>query len=106
MLVEWGERFVKGISTKIVYAQDALMEELIEELRVQAEDLQFSDGSESLKFKISLEYGWEGCSTLGTAFLSLASVGNRKCDIAYAFFGEKWVEQDNVRLVKGCWPDW
>merc|ERR1719273_2515873 len=59
-----------------------------------------------IKFKLSLDYGWGGNSTLGTAVLTLKNNRNGTADVATAFFGEKWIEADNVRLVDGCWPDW
>merc|ERR1712157_249477 len=107
-MARFGQMYVNKIATKIGYAQDELMQELIDELHTQA-DL-FSDecssGQSCVKFKLALDYGWGGNSTLGTAVLTLKNNYNGTADIATAFFGEKWIEEDNVRLIDGCWPDW
>merc|ERR1712107_814635 len=44
-------------------------------------------------------------SSLGTAVFCVVNNKDGTVDCAHAFYGEKWIEQEGVKLVLGRWPD-
>mmetsp|Transcript_15537 Transcript_15537/g.30590 ORF Transcript_15537/g.30590 Transcript_15537/m.30590 type:complete len:178 (+) Transcript_15537:97-630(+) len=104
-LVDYANEYVNTLQAHIGVAQDELMAHLKEKIQQAQGKIKYANSVENLKFAIKLSYEPGGMSSLGTAVFCVVNNKDGTVDCAHAFYGEKWIEQEGVKLVLGRWPD-
>jgi len=107
-LPKYADKFGKKLSNHIGAAQDVLIDNLKNRLNDVKEDIEWVEnggGAVSHILEIQLSYERGGISSLGTAVFAWKKMTDTTIEVAHAIYGEKWREQDGVKLIRGadCW---
>lgn len=107
-LGDYAVYFGNLLSKNIGFAQDECitqLKECLQSAKDQSDWIVTGGHRVDQVFSINLKYTYGGVSSIGTAAFYFKKTSNTTCNVAHAFYGEKWKEQKHVKLIMGKWPD-